>query len=211
MVGPAGFEPATSCYSNIAGCSSTATDYTGKAPAQVDHFLAVPMQFNSDSIAQAIQQVQQQWGQIDVLINNAGYAILGAFEEFSLKEVQQNFNMNVFGLMQVTQQVLPIMRAQHSGRIINIASISGTVTSPGQSIYSATKAAVIMMSEALANEAAPFGIKVTAVAPSGVRTDFLDDNTSMKHPYKQLPEYETVVQTMRGIAQFNHHQSVIRN
>lgn len=90
--------------------------------------------------------------------------------------------------MQMTQAVLPIMRAQQHGRIINIASISGTVTGPSQSIYSATKAAVIMMSEALAAEVAPFGIQVTAVGPSGVRTDFLDPR-SMKRPDKRLPEY----------------------
>lgn len=96
--------------------------------------------------------------------------------------------------MQMTQAVLPIMRAQQHGRIINIASISGTVTGPSQSIYSATKAAVIMMSEALAAEVAPFGIQVTAVGPSGVRTDFLDAR-STKRPAKRLPEYQVVAQT----------------
>lgn len=87
-----------------------------------------------------------------------------------------------------------------------IASISGTVTGSGQAIYSATKAAVIMMSEALADEVAPFGIQVTAVGPSGVRTDFLDDR-SMKRPQKQLPEYQAVRQTMAGLTQLNHNQS----
>lgn len=173
---------------------------------KADQFIAVSMEFNQASIAQAVATVQDKWGRIDVLVNNAGYAVLGAFEEFSLAEVQANFNVNVFGLIQMTQAVLPLMRAQRAGKIINIASISGTVTGPGQAIYSATKAAVIMMSEALADEVAPFGIQVTAVGPSGVRTDFLDDR-SKKRPQKQLPEYQVVRQTMAGLAQLNHNQS----
>lgn len=198
-----------------AGCRVAATSRNQarleKAVAEqievkADQFIAVSMEFNQASIAQAVATVQDKWGRIDVLVNNAGYAILGAFEEFSLAEVQANFNVNVFGLMQVTQAVLPLMRAQRTGKIINIASISGTVTEPGQAIYSATKAAVIMMSEALADEVAPFGIQVTAVGPSGVRTDFLDDR-SMKRPQKQLPEYQVVRQTMAGLAQLNHNQS----
>ena len=118
------------------------------------------MQFEATGIQAAVAKVMARWGRLDVLVNNAGCAILGAFEEFSLAEVKQNFDVNVFGLMQMTQAVLPIMRAQQHGRIINIASIFGTVAGPSQSIYSATKAAVIMMSEALAAEVAPFGIQV---------------------------------------------------
>lgn len=164
------------------------------------------MQFEAPSIQAAVAKVMARWGRLDVLVNNAGYAILGAFEEFSLAEVKQNFDVNVFGLMQMTQAVLPIMRAQQHGRIINIASIFGTVAGPSQSIYSATKAAVIMMSEALAAEVAPFGIQVTAVGPSGVRTDFLDGRL-MKRPAKRLPEYQVVAQAMTGLGQLNHHQS----
>lgn len=83
----------------------------------------------------------------------------------------------------MTQAVLPQMRKQKAGNIINLASISGTVTGPTQGIYSATKAEVIMLSEALAAEVEPFGIKVTAIAPGGVRTDFLDQ-TSLREPAK---------------------------
>lgn len=171
-----------------------------------DTFLPVDMQFTEESIANAVEQVQNTWGHIDVLVNNAGYAILGAFEEFSLAEIQANFDVNVFGLIQVTQQVLPLMRKQKSGRIINIASISGTITGPTQSIYSATKAAVIMLSEALADEVAEFGIQVSAVCPSGVRTDFLD-NRSMKKPARSIAQYHSVSETMKGLEEFNHNQS----
>ena len=137
-----------------------AAEVAQAAPDQQAQFLPLEMQFEATSIQAVVAKVMAQWGRLDVLVNNAGYAILGAFEEFSLAEVKQNFDVNVFGLMQMTQAVLPIMRAQQHGRIINLASISGTVTGPSQSIYSATKAAVIMMSEALAAEVAPFGIQV---------------------------------------------------
>lgn len=178
----------------------------GEATESMENFLPLAMEFNQASIDQAIKTIMAKWGRIDVLVNNAGYAVLGAFEEFSMAEVKQNFEVNVFGLMQVTQSVLPIMRQQNGGRIINLASISGTVTGPGQSIYSATKAAVIMMSEALDEEAAEFNIHVTAICPSGVRTDFLDDR-SMKRPAKKLAAYQTVTATMQGLEQLNHHQS----
>ena len=147
-----------------------------------------------------------RFGRIDVLVNNAGYAILGAVEEFSIDEVKTNFDVNVFGLLSVMQAVLPHMRAAESGHIINLASISGTVTGPAQGVYSATKAAVIMLSEALNEEVAPFNIHVTAICPGGVRTDFLD-NSSMKRPAKQIEDYHVVKQTMSGLGQLNHNQS----
>lgn len=170
-----------------------------------ENFLAVNMNFDEESIKSAVEEAISKFGRIDVLINNAGYAILGAVEEFSLEEVRTNFDVNVFGLLAVTQAVLPYMRKQQSGNIINIASISGTVTGPAQGIYSATKAAVIMMSEALADEVRSFGIYVTAICPAGVRTDFLD--TSMRKPEKNIPEYHVVSQTMNGLARLNHNQS----
>lgn len=176
-----------------------------RVTTDADHFLPIEMNFDEASIKSAVDQIIAKWGKLDVLVNNAGYAVLGAFEEFSIEEVKQNFDVNVFGLMEVTQAVLPYMRKQQSGHIINLASILGTVTGPSQAIYSATKAAVIMMGEALADEVADFGIKVTAIAPSGVRTDFLDQS-SMRTPAKKIAEYDVVKQTMRGLANFNHNQ-----
>lgn len=170
------------------------------------NFLAVGMTFDQPAIEEAVAKVLERFGRIDVLVNNAGYAILGAFEEFSLEEVKANFDVNVFGLMQVTQAVLPAMRAQHSGLILNIASISATTTGPTQSVYSATKAAVMMMSEALDMEVRPFGIRSVAVCPWGVRTDFLD-SSSMKHPAKTMPEYTQVQATKQALGQLNHNQS----
>lgn len=104
------------------------------------------------------------------------------------------------------QAVMPQMRKQKAGNLINLASISGTVTGPTQEIYSATKAEVIMLSEVLAAEIEPFGIKVTASAPGGVRTDFLDE-TSLREPAKATSDYQVVRDTLAGLKRFNHNQS----
>lgn len=175
-------------------------------PGKTGQFLAVEMSFDEESVGGMVRQVTERFGRIDVLVNNAGYAVLGALEEFSPAEVRTNFDVNVFGVLMVMQAVLPCMRRQGSGHIINMASISGTVTGPGQSVYSATKAAVIMLSEALAEETRDFGIQVTAICPGGVRTDFLDAS-SMRRPAKQIPEYEVVYETMDALNRLNHNQS----
>ncbi|AZA12074.1 SDR family oxidoreductase [Corynebacterium gerontici] len=175
-------------------------------PELAEHFTAVAMEFDEASIARAVAEVKDRFGRIDVLINNAGYAVLGAVEEFSAEEVRANFEVNVFGLLSVTQAVLPIMREARGGHIINLASISGTLTGPAQGIYSATKASVIMLSEALREEVRPFGIQVTAICPGGVRTDFLD-NRSMRTPERSINAYRVVQQTMDSLDDLNHNQS----
>lgn len=170
------------------------------------NFWAVEMEFDETSINTIVAQVIAKYGRIDVLVNNAGYALLGVVEEVELTDVKKNFDVNFFGLLSMTQAVLPQMRKQKAGNIINLASISGTVTGPTQGIYSATKAGVIMLSEALAAEVAPFGIKVTAIAPGGVRTDFLDQ-TSLREPAKMTSDYQVVRDTMAGLKRLNHNQS----
>lgn len=175
-------------------------------PDRRDQFMAVSMAFDENSIQTTVADIIERFGRLDVLVNNAGYGIFGALEEFSLEEVKRNFDVNVFGLLAVMQAVLPQMRVQQSGHIINLASISGTVTGPTQSIYSATKASVIMMSEALADEVAPFNIQVTAICPGGVRTDFLDAS-SMRRPQKELADYQVVHRTMEGLNRLNGNQS----
>lgn len=170
------------------------------------NFGAVEMAFDEASINTTVTQIIAKYGRIDVLVNNAGYALLGAVEEVELTAVKKNFDVNFFGLLSMTQAVLPQMRKQKMGNIINLASISGTVTGPTQGIYSATKAGVIMLSEALAAEVEPFGIKVTAIAPGGVRTDFLD-KSSLRGPAKTTSDYQVVRDTMAGLKQLNHNQS----
>lgn len=127
---------------------------------------------NPQEVTAAVKQAQERFGRIDVLVNNAGIGYFGAIEESEEPEYRRMFEINFFGLAAVTAAVLPIMRAQRSGHIINISSIGGMVAFPGVGFYNATKFAVTGYSEALAKETAPLGIKVTVVAPSGFRTDW---------------------------------------
>jgi NAD(P)-dependent dehydrogenase (short-subunit alcohol dehydrogenase family) len=127
---------------------------------------------NSADIAAAVQQVKEKFGNIDVLVNNAGIGYFGAVEESEEQEVRRMFEINFFGLANMIKAVLPVMRAQRSGHIVNVASIGGLVGFPAVGFYNATKFAVDGLSEALAKETAPLGIKVTVIAPSGFRTDW---------------------------------------
>lgn len=190
----------------VAGTSRDARRLREAVGADDARFLAVEMTFDSrDSIEAAIGTVLDAFGRVDVLVNNAGYALLGAVEEFSDEEVEANFDVNVFGLLRVTRAVLPTMRAQRSGHVINLASISANVTGPATGLYSATKAAVLMLSEALDAEVEQLGINVTAVCPGGVRTDFLD-SSSARHPKKQIDDYLRVRRAQQGYDQLNHRQ-----
>jgi len=125
-----------------------------------------------EEISAAIEQISQKFGTIDVLVNNAGIGYFGAIEESEEDEVRRMFEINFFGLANVTKAVLPIMRKQRSGHILNVASIGGLVSFPAVGFYNATKYAVDGFSEALSKETAPLGIKVTVIAPSGFRTDW---------------------------------------
>lgn len=125
-----------------------------------------------DQIQSSVQASITKFGKIDVLVNNAGIGYFGAIEESEEAEVRRMFEINVFGLAHMTQAVLPHMRKQKSGHILNIASIGGLRAFPGVGFYNATKFAVDGLSESLSKEVAPLGIKVTIVAPSGFRTDW---------------------------------------
>ena len=127
---------------------------------------------NPEQVKAAVQQATEKLGRIDVLVNNAGIGYFGAIEESEEAEVRRMFEINFFGLASVTNAVLPVMRAQRSGHIVNISSVGGLVAFPGVGFYNATKFAVTGYSEALAKETAGLGIKVTVVAPSGFRTDW---------------------------------------
>lgn len=125
-----------------------------------------------EQVKAAVKQAMNAFQRIDVLVNNAGIGYFGAIEESEEEEVRRMFEINFFGLANVTKEVLPILRAQRSGHIVNISSVGGMVAFPGVGFYNATKFAVTGYSEALAKEVAPLGIKVTVVAPSGFRTDW---------------------------------------
>jgi len=127
---------------------------------------------NGDEIKAAVAQTVQHFGKIDVLVNNAGIGYFGAIEESEEDEVRRMFEINFWGLAGVTKAVLPFMRKQKSGHILNVASIGGLVGFPAVGFYNATKFAVDGYSDALSKEVAPLGIKVTVICPSGFRTDW---------------------------------------
>ena len=127
---------------------------------------------DKSQIASSVTAAIEHFGRIDVLVNNAGIGYFGAIEESDEEEVRRMFDINVFGLANVTKAVLPIMRKQRSGHILNVASIGGLVSFPAVGFYNATKYAVDGLSESLAKEVAHLGIKVTIIAPSGFRTDW---------------------------------------
>jgi NAD(P)-dependent dehydrogenase (short-subunit alcohol dehydrogenase family) len=146
-------------------------------------------------IASVVAQSTASYGPIDVLVNNAGYGVAGAVEEVTEDEFMPMFNTNVFGLIRVTQALLPHLRKQGSGHILNLSSIGGLVASPGMGFYNASKFAVEGLSEALAQELAPLGIHVTIVEPGPFRTDFLGRSGVMAE--NVIPDYEKTAGNMR--------------
>ena len=135
-------------------------------------FRLLPMDVRQEeSIKTAVQQILNETGRIDIVINNAGVGITGAVEELPAEALHNVFATNLYGAISVIQQVLPSMRAQGKGLIINIASIAGYMGLPFRGAYSASKGALLLMSEALRMELKPFGIEVTTVSPGDYATD----------------------------------------
>lgn len=143
-----------------------------------DRLLTVPLDVSdTHQIAAAVDAAVTRFGRIDVLVNNAGRGLVGAVEESSDDEVRSVFEVNVFGLLAVTRAVLPHMRAQRSGLVVNLSSVGGFVAWPGWGVYAATKFAVEALSEAMTHELAPLGIRSVAIEPGPFRTNFLDGSS----------------------------------
>ncbi len=143
------------------------------------------------SVAQAIAQTLAKFGRIDCVVNNAGYGLIGSLEELTDQEARQNFDVNVFGSLNIIRATLPHLRQQGSGHIFNISSIGGMSGDfPGFGVYCATKFAVVGFTESLAMEVKDFGIKVTAVLPGYIRTNFLTAG-SIVTAQNQLAEYQS--------------------
>lgn len=162
---------------SIGHSAAVAARKTGDVKDIVDGYADTALTVKLDvtieaDIEAAVKSTIERFGRIDVLVNNAGIGYFGAIEESEDEAVRQMFEINVFGLANMTKAVLPQMRKQRSGHIVNISSIGGLVGFPGVGFYNATKFAVDGLSEALAKETAPLGIQVTIVAPSGFRTDW---------------------------------------
>ena len=172
-----------------------------------DRFLALAVDLNNpDCIDESVQQTLAAFGRIDVVVNNAGYGMAGTVEEIAEQEIRNIFNVNVLATINVVKSVLPVMRSQKSGYIINIGSVAGFVGAPGWSVYSATKAAVAAFSEVIALDVKEFGIKVTVAEPSGFRTGFLTKN-SLALTASKIEGYEAVRNTQDRYLSMNGQQA----
>lgn len=197
-----------------AGYTVVATARRVETLEALDVALKLPLDVTRpDTVHPAVDCVLQRFGRIDVLVNNAGYAIRGAVEEVPVERAQQLFDANVFGVMRMIQAVVPHMRRQiaagqqKTARIINISSIVGKLVTPANGIYSASKFALEALSDALRLELAPFGIQVVLVEPGSIKTQFhttVEGNdqgifTNLGSPYQPL--YEQYRQVTAGMRQ----------
>jgi NAD(P)-dependent dehydrogenase (short-subunit alcohol dehydrogenase family) len=191
----------------VAATSRNLDELVKAVGAKTANFL--PLQVNltdEDSVCKAIHTTHQTFKRINVVINNAGYGIGGSIEELTDQETRQSFDVNVFGTLNVIRSVMPYLREQKSGHIINISSIAGIAGGTGWSIYSATKFAVIGFSEVLAQDVRSFGIKVTVVAPGAFRTSFLTPESLVmtKNP---ISEYAEVRETHARYVKMDGNQA----
>jgi NAD(P)-dependent dehydrogenase (short-subunit alcohol dehydrogenase family) len=155
----------------------------------------------------AVDAAVDRFGRIDVLLNNAGRGLLSAVEEASDQGVRAVFDVNFFGVLNTQRAVLPVLRAQRSGHVINMSSVGGFTTAPGVGLYAATKFALEGMSEALHAELKPLGVSVTLVEPGGFRTDFLDGSSLHTEPASIEDYAQTAGVTRELLAGFNHAQA----
>ncbi|ALM47473.1 short-chain dehydrogenase [Flavobacterium psychrophilum] len=177
---------------NVTATSRSLSDLESAVGSHINFLpLAVDI-LNEESVADAVDKTINHFGSLDVVVNNAGYGLLGALEELTDAESRQNFDVNVFGSLNVIRHALPQLRKQQSGHIFNIASIGGfTGDFPGFGIYCATKFAVHGFTESLAAEVAPFGIHATVVSPGYFRTNFLE-GSSLATPKNAIEDYKSV-------------------
>jgi len=190
---------------DVAATSRNVEDLS-KAVGSFNNFLPLSVDLLSEeSVEKAVGKTISKFGQLDFVVNNAGYGMLGALEELSDQESRQNFDVNVFGSLNVIRRVMPQMRKQQSGHIFNISSIGGfSGNFPGFGIYCATKFAVAGFTESLAAEVKPLGIKATVVEPGYFRTAFLNPD-SLAVPNNPIDAYKEVRDSQAA------HQNDINN
>jgi NAD(P)-dependent dehydrogenase (short-subunit alcohol dehydrogenase family) len=159
----------------VIATSRNIEDFKSSITEHQENFLPLKLDITSDKdVKNAIQISIEKFGRIDVIVNNAGYSLVGSMEEMTDEEFRQTVDVNLFGTVNIIRNAMPYLRKQGSGHIINISSNAGYVGFANASSYNASKFAVVGLSEALAQEVAPFGIKVTVVAPGQFRTNFMD-------------------------------------
>jgi NAD(P)-dependent dehydrogenase (short-subunit alcohol dehydrogenase family) len=184
---------------------------TEKLPLQV-----VQLDVNDDiSVKNAIDKIvgaaAAENKRIDALVNNAGYGLVGAFEDLSLEEIKAQFETNFFGVIRVTQQVLPVMRKQNTsgdggGTIVNVSSVGGRMSVPILSAYQSTKFALEGLSESMSYEMEPFGIRVVIIEPGFIRTNIVNSSTSAQKALDPKSPYFPLMQKVK-----NHFKSMIEN
>ncbi|WP_448810502.1 oxidoreductase [Agromyces bauzanensis] len=162
---------------------------------QLPKVLPVPLDLTDpESIERAVAYVEQTFGPVEILVNNAGYGEFGAIEETPIDSARRQFDVNVFGLVRLTQRVIPSMRAAHAGRIVNVSSLAGEFSSPLGGWYHASKFALEALSDSLRAELRPFGIRVAVVQPGPVRTAWHEEAmqtleaTSGEGPYREMAQ-----------------------
>ena len=175
---------------------------TEKLPLQV-----VQLDVNDDkSVKDAIDKIVAENKRIDLLVNNAGYGLFGSLEDISLEEIKAQFETNFFGVIRVTQQVLPVMRKQNSGTIVNVSSVGGRIGVPVLSAYQSTKFALEGLSESMSYELEPFGIRVVIIEPGFIRTNIINSSTSAKKDLDPKSPYFSLMQNVK-----NHFKSMMEN
>ena len=161
----------------------------------------IQLDVNDDaSIRNSIEKVRSENERIDVLVNNAGYGLIGAFEDLSAEEIKSQFETNLFGVIRLTQQVLPIMRKQKSGTIVNVSSGAGRIGFPGMSAYVSSKFALEGLSESMSYELEPFGIRVVIIEPGVIRTNFKKNSIMSKKSLdiSSISPYSSIIQKMEA-------------
>jgi NAD(P)-dependent dehydrogenase (short-subunit alcohol dehydrogenase family) len=163
---------------------------------------------NEESVRSAVQSILDDKGRIDVLVNNAGYGLTGAFEDISIDEIKSQFETNFYGLIRTTQSVIPIMRKQKSGILVNISSGAGRFGYPMGSAYVSTKFAIEGLSESLSYEVEPFGIKVILIEPGMIKTNFSNASVMAKKSIDPDSPYAPLLKSMeKGIKQLLENAS----
>ena len=183
----------------VAATSRNAEDLKAKITENTEHFLPLQVDLTSDdSVKSAVKQTVEHFGNLDVVVNNAGYALVGSIEELTDKEFRQALDVNLFGTVNVIRAAAPYLRKQRSGHIINISSAGGYVAMANIGSYHASKFAIVGITEALALEMKAFNVKATVLLPGSFRTSFLEEGSlnSIEH---RIEEYKSE-QTFAGMS-----------
>jgi NAD(P)-dependent dehydrogenase (short-subunit alcohol dehydrogenase family) len=200
-------EAALAAGDRVAGTARREADVAAFAELAPGRAFGVRMDVTDEAaVANGVAEAEAALGGINILVNNAGYGLVGAIEETSLAEARAQFEANVFGPLALIRAVLPSMRARGAGHVINITSVSGLAAWSGTGVYCASKFALEAIGETLAQEVAPLGIKVTNVAPGGLRTDYA--GRSMVRAATLIDDYAgTAHEAPRLLGEYAGHES----